>query len=506
MNAPTKVLLNTIILYIRIIITTILSLVSVPMILNALGKSDYGLYNLIAGVISMLAFLNASMAICSQRFMSVAIGENDKRRLNSIYNVSIVLHLLIGAFIVLIFEIASLFLFDGQLNIEPDRVEAAKVIYHLLVVSTFFTVIAVPYDAVMNAKENMLVFSLVSIVDAILKLALAYYLLSSNLDRLIVYAVGMAVITVFSSVVTRFCVKFLYKEFYFKPREYFSMDLFKQMFGFASWNTFGSIAMIGRNQGVAIIINLFFGTIANAAYGIANQINGVLGTFASTFQKALNPQLMQSEGMKNRERLIKISFISSKFSVIVLGAFVVPLVIEMPYVLELWLKDVPEHTIRVSQLILLLGLTYQYSVGLMSSIQAVGKIRNYQITMSILILLNLPVSYILYQMGLPMYTAMIAFIVIEWISLLARTIMSKKLVGINPSAFFKEVLFPTISIFFVSAIVALIPHFFMSTSFIRLSCVVVVFETVYLAISFLFILNKEQKSLFISKFKSICHV
>ena len=263
--------------------------------------------------------------------------------------------------------------------------------------------------------------------------------------------------------------------------------------GFAGWNTLGSVAMIGRNQGIAIILNLFFGTVVNAAYGIANQINGVLNYFSTTFQRALNPQLMQSEGMRDRDRLIRISLISSKFSVLVLSFFAIPLIIEMSYVLELWLKDVPAYTLRLSQLILVLSIVFQYSMGLMSSIQAVGKIRNYFLIISVLILLNLPISYLLLKNGYPPYSCIITFICIEVISFMVRLYMAAKLTGMKAKDFLTQVVVPTLIVFACALIPALTIHYFMSESFVRLVCVCMVYAVVFIITAWRFAINESQR-------------
>lgn len=493
MQTANKVLLNTVILYTKIVVNMLISLISVPLILKALGESDYGVYNLVAGVVSMLAFLNSSMSISTQRFLSVAIGENNLNRLNEIYNASIVLHLAIGAIVVVGFEVCGLFLFDGFLNIEPERIAPAKIIYQFLVISTFFTILSVPYGAILNAKENMLAFSVIGIIEALLKLLLALYLGFCRFDRLIVYGLGMALLAISITLMNRIYVKHKYKEFRFEPSGFLKKETFNEMLGFAGWNTLGSVAMIGRNQGIAIILNLFFGTVVNAAYGIANQINGVLNYFSTTFQRALNPQLMQSEGMRDRDRLIRISLISSKFSVLVLSFFAIPLIIEMSYVLELWLRDVPAYTLRLSQLILVLSIVFQYSMGLMSSIQAVGKIRNYFLIISVLILLNLPISYLLLKNGYPPYSCIITFICIEVISFMVRLYMAAKLTGLKAKDFLTQVVVPTLIVFACALIPALTIHYFMSESFVRLVCVCMVYAVVFIITAWRFAINESQR-------------
>ena len=202
-----------------------------------------------------------------------------------------------GLVCVCIFELGVPFLFNGFLNIESGKIETAKMIYQFLVVTTFVTIITVPYCAVLNAKENMLAFSVLGIIEALFKLCLAVYLIHCPYDKLIFYGIGMASIAVINMLLNRYFIYFRYKEYRCNFRIYFDRLTFREMFGFMGWNTFGAVAVIGRNQGIAIILNRSFGTVLNAAYGIANQINGVLGYFSNTFNKSINPQLMQSEGM-----------------------------------------------------------------------------------------------------------------------------------------------------------------------------------------------------------------
>lgn len=490
----TKVVINTIILYSKIVITMLISLITVPMVLNALGDSDYGLYNLIAGIIGMLSFLNASMTIATQRYLSVAVGQNNLIKLNEIFNNSIILHIIIGIILVLIFEGAALFIFDGFLNISPDKILTAKFVYQFLVISTFFTILTVPYNAIMNAKEDMLAFSLIGIFDSFARLIIAFIITKLNCDRLLLYAFLIAILTIIVTLISRFYIKIRYKEFTFRPKLYVHSTTLKEMFNFAGWNTLGAVAMIGRNQGVAILLNLFIGTVANAAYGVANQLNGVLSYFSSTFQKALNPQLMQSHGMNNHERLVRISCWASKYSVMILALFTVPLILEMPFILRVWLKDIPEYTIKFCQMILILSLVYQYSTGLMNAIQAVGNVRNYFIVMSLLIITNLPISYYILNNGYPAYYCIFVMIVIEAISFCTRLMMAKKLVGFPISLYIKNVLIPTLFTVFVSFLFGYVAHISFSETWIRLIVVCLVYAIVYILCSWICLIEEQHKS------------
>lgn len=268
----------------------------------------------------------------------------------------------------------------------------------------------------------------------------------------------------------------------------------REMSGFAGWNLFGGIAMIGRNQGIAILINLFLGTIANAAYGIANQINGAMSQFSVTFQKAINPQLMKSEGMNNRERLLRISYISSKFSVLALAFFAIPLIVEMTDILEIWLgSNIPPYTKELSCFILILTIVYQYSVGIMSAIQAAGIIRNYQITMGCIILMNIPLAFIILRMGYPVYYVTIGFVLIELLSLAIRVKMAKRLVQMPSVAFVTNVIKPTILIILPSLLFCLIPHYMITGLWPRLIATSAVYGISFILLLWIVALDNKQR-------------
>jgi len=498
MNAATKVVFNTAVLYAKILVSMAIAFVSVPLVLRALGTSDYGLYNLVAGVVAMLSFLNNSMAVSSQRYMSVAMGANDVQQINSVYNTSFLLHLILGVLVIIGLEIGSFFI--DNLNIEADRIEVAQIIFQFLILTTFSRIISVPFDAIMNAHEDMIAFSVIELIDSVLMLMTAVVLQYLTGDKLIFYGLAVLGIAVLTFFMKYGWSHWKYKNYRINIIKYKDQLQLKSMFGFAGWNLFGGLAFMGRNQGVAVIINLFLGTIANAAYGVANQINGALSHFASTFQKAINPQLMKSEGMGNRERLLKISFISSKFSVLALCIFAVPLIVEMPDVLQIWLRgNIPPYTVELSCCILSLSIVYQYSMGIMSSIQATGNIRNYQITMGCLILMNIPLAYILLKMEFPVYFVTISCIIIELISLIVRIVFAKKLVNMNFKDFWSQVIRPTLIVVVVPLICCLIPHYIISNMWGRLVCTCGLYVFLYLLMMWYIAFDKSQRNTILVK-------
>ena len=372
-----------------------------------------------------------------------------------------------------------------------------------MIFTTFFEISSVPYIGLINAKEDMIVFSLLGILESMFKLILAYFLACFSIDRLIVYAAGMFAISFIIMTLNVSFVRYRYKELDRKILKYFNKSVFKDMSGFIGWNTIGSLAVVGRNQGIAIVMNLFLGTMVNAAYGIANQINGVLGYFSNTFQKSINPQLMKSQGMNNVERLVRLSFVSSKFSVIVMSLISIPLIIEMEYVLNIWLDNPPYYTVNFARLILIASVLSQYSVGLISAISAVGNIRNYQIVISVILLINIPLSYFCLKNGMPPYFCILSFIVTEAISLVVRVLFAYKIVGIQPLKFLRDVICPLSLCILVSFFLSIMPRMLIDNSLLRFVSVCCISVVTFLFSAWFIALNKEERLVFVGLYHKI---
>lgn len=501
MNIKKRVLINSIVLYAKIIVSMALTLISVPLILKAMGASDYGLYNLMAGVVGMLTFLNNSLTVSSQRYMSVSMGSGDIDRINIVYNTSFYLHLLLGFAVVSLLEIGCFFI--GYLNIDPDRLWCAKIIYQFLILTMFLRIVSVPFDALINAYEDMIAFAVIELIDSLLLLGVAVSIKFIPYDKLIYYGLSVCLVALLNIFLKWIWCRLKYKSFRINLIANKKRFLTKEMSGFAGWNMFGGLAMIGRNQGVAVIINLFLGTIANAAYGIANQINGALSGFSGTFQRAINPQLMKSEGMNDRNRLLRISKITSKYSVLALGFMAIPLIIVMPEVLHIWLKDdIPSNTMELSRCILIMTIVYQYSQGIMSAIQAAGDIKRYQITMGVIILLNLPLSYFLLSIGLPVYYVTIGFIVLEIVSLAARVRMAKVLIQMSEKDFLLSVVKPTTVILVVTLSFGLLARFFCTTIWGSVIITSLVSGVVFGIMVWEYDFSTEQRKMLLRKIRS----
>jgi O-antigen/teichoic acid export membrane protein len=437
------------------IITILIALYSTRLVLNALGASDYGVYNLVAGVIAFLSFLNGAMSTATQRFLSFHQGRKDVEKQKTVFTNSLILHILLGLCIVVILEIAGFFLFDGFLNIPVSRIETAKGIYHFMSVTVFFTIINAPFIGSLTAHENMIYLAIVNIVEALLKLSIGLVLFVITEDRLMWYGFLMAFLSLATlSLYAFFCFS-KYDEC--TTKGFFSRlekPLLKELFSFASWSLFGAACTVSRTQGSAIILNLFFGSVVNAAYAIGNQVSSQMNFFSSTMMQAMNPQLMKSEGAGNRGRLLELAMLASKYGFFLFAFIAIPAIFEMPAILMFWLNQVPPNTVIFCRLLVIAILTNQLTIGLQSAVQAIGKIKAYQITVGTTLLLNMPLGYLLLRMGMPAYAMVAGFIVAELVACCLRGYFMRKLGGLSIRAFINRVLIKELIPVFMAIIVS----------------------------------------------------
>lgn len=493
MRSANKVILNTGILYGRMLITMGLSLYTTRLVLNALGVLDFGIFNLIAGVIAMLSFLNAAMGVSTQRYFSFHQGKKDIVMQKKVFLNSLILHVIIGVVIIAGLEIAGLYIFDGFLKIPESRISSAITIYHFMSATVFFTVIAVPFTAVLNAHEDMLWISIVGIIETVLRMGIAFLLLIISSDKLIVYGVLTALISVIVFVLYGiYCLK--YEEWTMNYYRFYDIGLIKEMSSFAGWNLFGALAGMGRAQGIAIILNLYFGATVNAAYGIANQVSGQLNFFSATMLRALNPQIMKSEGANDRSRMLRLSMVASKFGFFLLAFIAIPCIFEMHAILLFWLKNVPDNAVTFCSLILIASLMNQLTIGLQSAVQATGKVKVYQAVVGFVLLLNLPIAFFLLKFKLPAYSVLLSFIVIQFIASIMRIFFLKVLVGLSVRDYVRKVfvseLFPVISSVLVCFLITNYVH--MDYRFLFTLTVSIVVFTISIYFSGL---SKEEKDM-----------
>lgn len=496
MTTANRVIKNTGFLYAKTGITMFISLYTTRLILNALGVSDFGIFNIVGGAIAMLGFLNASMTSATQRFMSYAEGEGNKEKQKQIFNISIILHFCIALLLALGLLVAGYFFFNGVLNIPNSRVEAAKVVYTSLIISTVFTVMSVPYDAVLNARENMKYFSIVGIIESVLKLVVALAVVYLAGDKLMLYGIMMAVIPLIIMVILRtYCYR-NYDECIVSPKKYWNKKLMKEMTSFAGWSLLGTLSGVFSQYGLSIVLNNFFGTILNAAQGIANQISGQLMVFSNTMLMAVNPIIAKSEGSGNSDNMIRTSLLGSKLAFYLLSLFAIPFIIEAPYILNIWLKNVPEWAVVFSRLQLIRSLIEQTTIMMGIAISAKGDIRAYLKVKSFLNILPIVLTTLFFYYHFPPYYLYVPWIIFGGIFGGAVSVYYAVIkCGLKAADFYKKVLIPCMGVAVIMVLTGTMMQYLFEASFVRLILVILGTSlTFFFSVYFVF-LDKDEKVL-----------
>lgn len=503
-SVANRVIKNTGFLYAKMGITMFVSLYTTRLILNSLGASDFGIFNIVGGAIAMLGFLNAAMASATQRFMSYSEGEGDKEKQKNIFNVSFILHLGISFVVGIALLIAGFFFFNGILNIPPDRVFAAKVVYGSLIVSTMFTVMTVPYDAAMNAHENMKYYAIVGVFESFLKLAVAFACVYTSSDKLIVYGSLMACIPLITLSIMRIYCHRHYEECIIAPRKYWQKDLMKEMTSFAGWNFIVSISNILTQNGLGVVLNSFWGTTLNAAQGVGNQLCGQLQTFSNTMLKAVNPVIAKSEGQNNRNLMLQVSLKSCKFSYLLVIFFSIPASIEMPYIMKIWLHNVPQWAVLFCQLQILRTIIEQLTISLGNTIAAHGVIKSYSKATCILNIMPLLLTWLLFKFDFAPY-----WMYIVWITCWSiiggglKLYYCNKLCGLSYKEFFKVVFSPCLIITILTLSIGIVVRQILDESLLRLFIVCICTSLIFILVGWQIVLAPEEKVLILRMINKI---
>lgn len=431
MKNTNRVIFNTTILYGNSILTIVFSLYTTRLLLNSLGVIDFGIYNLIAGVIGALSFLNTAMATSTQRYLSFHLTHENPSKLNQIFANSIFLHFLIGVFISLLLILIGNFLFSDILEIPSERIAASQTIYKLMILSVLFTILAVPFTATIIANENMIWIVVINTIEGILKLGGAVFLYFYSDDKLILYTYMMVVVSFISLCFYGiYCLR-KYPECSLNIKSKINSNILKELGVFAGWNLFGALCGVSRTQGLGVIMNSFWGTVINTSYGIANQVAGQMSFFSGSMLRAINPQIMKAEGAGNRKDMLMLSMKASKFGYFLLAFIAIPCMFEMPTLLKFWLKEVPDYAVGFCILTLIIFLCNQLTVGLQSAIQATGRIKMYQAIIGSILLLNLPISFLLLYKGFSVYLTLVSAVVLEIIGCIFRLYFLKIKAGLS---------------------------------------------------------------------------
>ncbi|AWW32224.1 lipopolysaccharide biosynthesis protein [Echinicola strongylocentroti] len=421
-------------------------------ILDELGTSDYGIYNLVAGVVAMLGFLNASMTAATQRYLSFDIGKSDIERLKKTFSAVLSIHFFLALFCLLIAETIGLWYINNKMVYPIDRTYAVNMVYQFSVITFLMGIIQVPYNSLIIAREKMNIFAYVSIIEALFKLGAVYLLMTLNKDKLIVYSILTFLVAFIVRVIYQIYCRRHFNESKFRFE--YDKKYYSELLSYSGWSLFGNMAAVLRSQGSNVILNLFFGTVINAAYGITLQVLSAVNMFVSNFQLALNPQIIQNYASNNRDRAINLMMQGSKFSFFLILMLIVPIIINTEYVLHIWLKEVPENTAEFIQLCLIGILIDSISGSLMTMITAIGKIKLYQLILGSMNIFILPISYMFLNAG---YDGEIIFkisIIFSILSLIIRLMFLCFLLELDLKLFFTTVLARIFSV--MSVVVALL--------------------------------------------------
>ena len=433
---------NTVMLYIRMLLIMAVTLYTSRVVLNVLGVEDFGIYNVVGGIVVMFSFLNGAMATSTQRFLSFSLGKNDQEQVARVFSMSMTTHISIALIVLLLAETFGLWIFYRYLNIPPERMGAAQWVYQLSVLTFCISIIRVPYNAGIIAYERMSFYAYISIVEVCLKLGMVILLQYLGSDKLILYALLMALTT---GIVTFIYKLYCCKTFSVCRYHYFwDKHLYKELISFSGWSLFGSAANVGVQQGINILLNVFFGVVTNAALGIANQVSSAVSQLVGNFQTAFNPALVKSYASGDYSYFVRLIFQTSRFSYFLLFIIALPLYLCMPFVLKVWLDIVPEYTVVFCRWMLVFVLIDAVSAPLWISVQAIGKIRSYQLLMSALIFLNIQLSWLLLRLGKDAEWVMQVRVGINLLTFICRIIYLQKRKVISSYLYLREVISPVV--------------------------------------------------------------
>lgn len=483
---------NTLMLYMRMILIMAVTLYTSRVILEALGESDYGIYNVVGGVVAMFSILSSPLSNAITRFLTYELGTGNMKKLSSIFSTSINIQVLLSIIILVICEVVGIWFINDKMTIPAERIGAATLVLHFSLLTFIVNLISVPYNATILSHEKMGVFAFIGIFDASLRLVVAFLIRMSSNDKLVIYS-----ILLFVSSLCLLLLYYIYCRTHFEETKYkyiIDKGLFKEMAGFAGWNAFGHLTGTLNNQGINLLVNLFFGLKVNAARAIADQVNNAFIQLVNNFTQAINPQITKSYAQGNIEYMTKLTNSGSKFSFFILLLFFVPFFLETETVLGIWLVQVPQDTaifvrlILIGALMLVMGSTHYYAI------MATGNIKRYTLEISVLSALIFPLSWLLFYLGAPAYSAYVVFAVVYFLQDFIRLLTLKRLISFSIIDYYKYY-FSRISLVTILAfIVPLLVYLNMAPSIKRLVIIILVSVIWVSLMIFFFGLDKNERS------------
>ena len=498
MQASNRIIANTLAQYIRTILNMVLSLYSSRLVLDILGISDYGIYSLVAGIVSMLSFLTNSLVGSTQRFLSVSQGKGDIPKLKEVFSNSLIIHIGLGAVISVILEICGPLLFNGFLNIPTGREKIANILYQQVIWMVYISFIASPFRALLVSRENILYTSIIDVLDGILKVVLVMLLPFASSDKLLAYGwimFGIQIFNLLSFVI--YCFK-KYEECILPRFKNFSIKYVKDLSRYTGWIIYSTGIIAFRTQGLAVVINRFYSASVNAAYGIGSQISGMVSFVSTAFTNAVSPQLMAAEGGGNHQRMWKLAETQSKFSFLLLAMLAIPTMCEMRTLLHLWLGQIPDYAVLFACMFIAMQTFDQLSQGLGLANKAIGNIGKYTFVTYTPKLFILPVGYIILKyFENPLIIIALLNISIEIICMLLRIYLFRRYDGFKIRNYIINVIFKTIPPVAASTLVCGISQKFLDINY-RLIVTYIISVLIYAATAYLFSLTYDEKKVILN--------
>ena len=448
-----KIAKNTLLLYIRMFVLMLVGLYTSRVVLNALGETDYGVYSVVGGVVAMFTMISGALNSAIARFITFELGKADDSRLNKVYCTSVNIQLILAFVVVVLAEPIGLWFIDNKMSIDPVRIPAAQMVLHFSLASFVINLMSVPQMASITAHERMSAYAYIGIIDGLLRLGVAFMILNSTSDRLVLYAALMMGVVVIVRIAYGIYCRLNFPEC--RYRFLFDKALTKEMFSFAGWNFIGVTSGVLRDHGGNILVNLFSGPVVNAARAVAVQLNGSVQSFVTNFMTAVNPQITKSYAAQDYDYVFPLIKKASRMSFYLLALLALPIIFNVELLLSIWLKEVPEHSGLFVQLFLIFAMSESISQPLITAMLATGRIRNYQLVVGGIQLLNIPISYICLRAGaIPEITVVVA-IALSQVCLFARLIMFGRVSGFSVPEFIRKVYLNVLKVLIVSILLPL---------------------------------------------------
>ena len=483
---------NTIILYFRMLILLVVSLYTSRVVLANLGVENFGIYSAVGGIVVALGFLNVTMTSATQRFINVAMGKGNDADLQKVFANSVFLHFGIAVVILILSETLGLWFLNSKMDISDCRIHAANYVYQFSIALFLVNLLSVPYNALIIAHERMKSFAYIGLLDAFLKLAIAYSISKVTCDSLVFYAAAMFVAGALNRVITQIYCTVSFSESKIKIA-FLDKKIVRSIMSFSVWTLLGALRSVCHSQGMAIMLNVFFGVFVNAAIGVANQVDGIVRQFVSNFLTALNPQVVKCYASENLRDMHELILRGGRMAFCLVSLFVLPLILETPTIISLWLKNPPEDVSFYVRMVLAITFFDCVSSLLQVSKGATGNIKNYQIIMAVIGLTHLPVMWVLFKIGYGPRMAMYVYLVIIILLQVARTIMTCRAIQLSLWHFFTNVYVRSFTTIGLASIIPAFLHFHLGRSI--KSSVVVCACSVFMVcvVSWLVTLSKDER-------------